>query len=253
MISQRLSTLSGYVEYHMLWLLMILMLPAVAQDVLSYHPLGAWREITSQYGYRDDPFSNGRDPDFHRGVDMAVTVGDSVYAWRTGVVAYTGYDKISGNKIKIEHAEGYLSQYHHLKRIAVKEGQLVEAGQFIGTAGRSGRVTGPHLHFTLVLNQKIIDPTDYLRSARAIDRSPRSSKPIPVTIYKHFVIKSHPVEGEVKINGRSAGRTPLEIKLPYGEHFVEIDAGSGYQPYVERLWIDQHFGYLFTAHLQTKP
>lgn len=184
---------------------------------------------------------------------MAVTVGDSVYAWRTGVVTFTGYDKISGNKIKIEHADSYLSQYHHLKRIAVKEGQVVEAGQFIGTAGRSGRVTGPHLHFTLVLNRKIIDPTDYLRSARAIDRAHRSPRQTPVPIYKHFVIKSHPVEGEVKINGSSAGKTPLEIKLPYGEHFVEINAGPGYEHFVERLWIDQHFGYLFTAQLQVKP
>lgn len=101
--------------------------------------------VTSAFGQRIHPVTRKRS--FHYGVDYRGAIGDPVYAVSTGVVTATGYDKISGNKITIRHPDKTKTVYYHLNKIRVKKGQNITARQRIGDIGRTGRVTGPHLHF----------------------------------------------------------------------------------------------------------
>lgn len=225
----------------------------IAQEAISYHPLGEWRIITSDFGYRDNPFGKSREWEFHKGIDLDVDIGDSVFAWRSGVVSFTGSNKTSGNMIQITHEGGFISKYHHLSSIDVSKGDFIAGGQFIGRAGNTGRVTGPHLHFTLILNNEAIDPEPYLRKVH-LANSPNQHILVekPVTIYKHLSLRTFPVNGEVTIDGEKMGNSPLDTKLSYGEHFIEIDAGDAYEPFVARLWVDQKFNRIYTARLQPK-
>ncbi|NIT53152.1 MAG: peptidoglycan DD-metalloendopeptidase family protein, partial [candidate division Zixibacteria bacterium] len=225
----------------------------LAQDEASYHPLGEWSPVTSQFGYRDDPIYGGRTEAFHKGIDLDCELGDSVYAWREGIVTFTGYNKLSGNMIDISHSNGYVSKYHHLYRIYVEKGETIAAGQVIGKAGRSGKVTGAHLHFTIMKDGKYKNPLPFLKKAQTVPQSVSLVSSPDVQINKFFTIKSIPVSGKVYIDDTYYGTTPLTVELPYGKHTVEIDAGRGYQNYKEEILVDQDFDYLFSARLEIQP
>ncbi len=217
----------------------------------SFHPLGEWRQITSKFGYRKNPFGGGK-RQFHRGIDLAIQVGDSVFAWRTGVVSYTGYNKISGNVVNVLHADGYTSKYHHLLRILVEEGEVVDAGQYIGKAGKSGRVTGPHLHFTLMKEEKFLDPLPFLKKSSRVGPA-QNRKPTNVQrVQKEMLFRSTPFEGDLYINGEFRGKTPQSLKLDYGQHFIEIDGGRGYQSVRERIEVNQHSDRIYAATLSRR-
>jgi hypothetical protein len=68
-----------------------------------------------------------------------------------------------------------------------------------------------------------------------------------------LAIRSFPIDGEVFIDGEHRGRTPIDVKLSYGEHFVEVDTGGKFSRFVGRLWIDQNSGHLYVAKLQAPP
>ena len=101
--------------------------------------------VTSSFGYRRHPVTGKRS--FHSGVDYRGRRGDPVYAVAKGRVVYSGYDKLNGNKVVIKHSDGTKTYYLHLDKRLVKKGNKVIARQQIAKLGRSGRVTGPHLHF----------------------------------------------------------------------------------------------------------
>jgi hypothetical protein len=239
------------------------LLTGIAGEEISYHPLGEWRLVTSSFGYRTHPLSRSRKQDYHKGIDLAARVGDSVYTWRSGIVMYTGYNRLSGNMINLLHAGGYLSKYHHLSQILVKEGDLVNAGQLIGKSGRTGQVSGPHLHFSILKDNEHVDPYPFLKAAQ-----PVTSPIIPAVMaakspdnvadtrkiyhYKEIFISSQPLPGKIYIDEEFYGATPLSIKLPYGEHFVEIDAGVEYDRFIGRLWINEDFNATYTVSLQGK-
>ncbi|WP_373231246.1 M23 family metallopeptidase [Cohnella sp.] len=119
------------------------------------------RQLTSSFGYRRDPIS-GKST-FHEGVDISGEVGDPIYAAGEGRVKEAEFDYTRGNYIIITHRNGLESWYLHLSKIAVKTGQLVERGASIGKLGNSGRSTGPHLHFQVVLSEKPVNPLPYLK------------------------------------------------------------------------------------------
>jgi murein DD-endopeptidase MepM/ murein hydrolase activator NlpD len=112
--------------------------------------------LTSRYGYRRDPFTGKRA--FHRGVDIASTVGAPVYAAQAGRIVYTGLRFGYGKVVIIEHRFGYRTLYGHLDAVEVSRGQRIASGHRIGRVGNSGRSTGPHVHFEIWLNQRTIDP-----------------------------------------------------------------------------------------------
>ena len=107
-------------------------------------PLDAVR-VTSPFSLlRRHPVT--RVPQPHTGVDLAATIGTPVRAIGDGTVIRSTWHDIAGNWLWIDHGDGYVSRYHHLSRRHVLAGDRVRAGQHIGDAGATGRVTGPHLH-----------------------------------------------------------------------------------------------------------
>lgn len=135
------------------------------ENRLSRVPLGkpSVGGISSEYGYRRNPFS-GRSSEFHSGMDFRGQVGDSIKATGCGIVTFAGFKSGYGRCIIIEHEKNLQTLYGHLYRIHVKEGEQVESGQCIGLMGSSGRSTGPHLHYEVIMNGKRINPEKYVNS-----------------------------------------------------------------------------------------
>lgn len=132
---------------------------AQALGNLFQNPAGG--RLTSKMGFRTDPFT-GRWA-YHSGIDIANVTGAPVYAVQYGRVTHAGYKGNFGKTVIIRHPEGYTSLYAHLEKVMVKKAQIVKKGQIIATLGDSGRSTGPHLHFEIHQNNKILDPLKILR------------------------------------------------------------------------------------------
>lgn len=117
--------------------------------------------ITSTFGYRRSPFGWSRE--FHDGLDIAVPYGTPVLATADGVVVTAGWDGGFGRAVEISHGYGYRTLYGHNSRLAVRVGQSVKKGQVIAYSGSSGRSTGPHVHYSVFVNGRVVNPRDYLR------------------------------------------------------------------------------------------
>lgn len=102
----------------------------------------------------------------HSGLDVAIAEGTPVIAPASGVVIETGDFFFNGNTILIDHGQGVVSMYCHLRKVDVVAGQLVARGDKLGEVGMSGRATGPHLHWTVSLNNSSVDPLLFLDAER---------------------------------------------------------------------------------------
>ena len=117
--------------------------------------------IVSSFGdYRI--YNGGMLTSRHTGVDLRRRLGDPVLATAAGRVAAAQPFKIHGNAIVIDHGYGVYSLYAHLAGFLVKPGEWVQQGQEIGLAGFTGRATGPHLHFEIIINGMSVDPIRWL-------------------------------------------------------------------------------------------
>jgi len=106
--------------------------------------------VTSEFGLR-----HGR---AHKGIDVAAPTGTPINSVANGKVAFAGIQNGYGNVIIIRHSESIMTVYAHNERNMVREGDIVKKGQPIATVGRTGRATGPHLHFEYRINGKAINP-----------------------------------------------------------------------------------------------
>lgn len=116
--------------------------------------------LSSRYGKRVDPFTGGIA--FHRGLDFSAHSGTPVYATAAGVVASAGRDGSLGNCVEIDHGNGFLTRYGHLRTFAVKTGARVSRGDILGYVGSTGRSTNPHLHYEVVQNGRSENPGLYI-------------------------------------------------------------------------------------------
>ena len=94
----------------------------------------------------------------HRGVDLALPLGSEIYAADGGTVYFAGWSSGYGNLVKIDHGNGMQTFYAHCSQLLVTQGQKVERGELIARVGSTGRSTGPHLHFEVIINRTVIDP-----------------------------------------------------------------------------------------------
>ena len=114
------------------------------------------------FGWRIHPLYHSRK--FHKGIDLAGNVGDPIYA--TGDATVESIDTRNstrgyGRQILLNHEFGYKTRYAHLNRILVKPGDKIVRGQLIGELGRSGGVTGPHLHYEVIHQGSVVNPINY--------------------------------------------------------------------------------------------
>jgi murein DD-endopeptidase MepM/ murein hydrolase activator NlpD len=113
--------------------------------------------VSSPYGIARS-YNGGPVTSFHRGTDFDVPRRTPVIAAGAGRVAYAGPLAIRGRTVIIDHGAGVFSGYHHLSQPTVVVGQTVAAGDLVGYSGASGLVTGPHLHWEVIVNGVEVDP-----------------------------------------------------------------------------------------------
>ena len=107
-------------------------------------------------------FFNGEERAPHSGLDIPAPVGQKVVAPASGTVVAIGNYFFNGNTVLIDHGQGLISMFCHLSKIDVQKGQKLQQGEVLGLLGKTGRVTGPHLHWGMSLNNARVDPQLFL-------------------------------------------------------------------------------------------
>ena len=137
---------------------------ALAAHIPSIPPMNtdpSTYQLTSPFGYRSDPILGFAK--MHSGIDFACPPGNPVYATGDGTVVTVRHEQGGyGNHVEIDHGFGYMTRYAHLERTDVEEGQKVSRGDCVGLSGRSGRITGPHLHYEVLYRKECVNPALYL-------------------------------------------------------------------------------------------
>lgn len=123
-------------------------------------PSAASTRVTSEFGYRIHPIFGTKK--LHRGMDIGAASGTDVLAAESGVVLTAGYNNSYGYYVTINHGSGYVTLYAHNSKLLVSSGQNVSRGQVIAKCGSTGNSTGPHIHFELQINGKLVNPRNYL-------------------------------------------------------------------------------------------
>lgn len=117
------------------------------------------RKTASGYGTRIDPIYNTTK--FHGGMDFSAAPGTDVYATGNGVVTKMGWETGYGKTIEIDHGFGYKTRYAHLQDFRTRVGKKVLRGEVIGGVGNSGKSTGPHLHYEVLVKGERVNPVNY--------------------------------------------------------------------------------------------
>ncbi len=134
---------------------------SLLSSIPSIAPVDGW--VTSGFGLRTSPFTGDRAA--HAGLDIAAPPGTPVLAPADGVVIFTGFKDGFGNFIMIAHGYGIVSRYGHNHQNMVQPGQKITRGEQIATVGMTGRTTGPHLHYEILLNGRNEDPQKFILKA----------------------------------------------------------------------------------------
>ena len=124
----------------------------------SIRPATGW--ISSRFGYRESPFTGLRE--FHKGLDIANRKGTPIIATGDGTITFAGSKGFLGKVVVINHGHGMITRYGHLQKILVKRKENVKRGDTLGYMGNSGRGTGPHVHYEVLLNGIPVNPKKYI-------------------------------------------------------------------------------------------
>lgn len=117
------------------------------------------KQTASGFGVRIDPIY--QTPKFHGGMDFSANPGTPVYVTGDGTVVSADWETGYGNTIEVDHGYGYHTRYAHLSEMDVRRGQRVQRGEVIGKVGSSGKSTGPHLHYEVVVKGQKVNPVNY--------------------------------------------------------------------------------------------
>lgn len=120
--------------------------------------------ISSGFGLRINPIT--KKVEFHLGIDIANKWGTPIWATADGRVIKAGWCGLMGNCVEIKHNRNYTTYYGHIEKVLVKKGDYVKRGQIIGKMGSTGRSTGPHVHYAIRYNGKLINPYPYMEVSK---------------------------------------------------------------------------------------
>lgn len=132
--------------------------PKIVSEIRFQMPVNG--RISSDFGTRFHPID--KRAKFHGGIDIAVPSGTKVAASADGIVKFAGWKGGYGNTVIISHADGSETLYGHNSRLLVAEGQKVNGGDPVSLSGSTGKSTGPHLHFEIRRDGKLVNPTEFL-------------------------------------------------------------------------------------------
>jgi murein DD-endopeptidase MepM/ murein hydrolase activator NlpD len=124
----------------------------------SIWPIHGW--LSAGFGMRPDPFTGERD--FHPGLDISADKGTPIYSTADGTVQLAAPSGDYGNLVIVNHGYGLTTRYGHLSKFAVWAGKEVIRGEVLGYVGATGRATGPHLHYEILANGKLMNPLQLL-------------------------------------------------------------------------------------------
>jgi len=116
--------------------------------------------VNSEFGMRQSPWT--KEPEFHAGMDIGANRGTAVQAPASGTVVFAGTAPEYGNTVIVDHGQDIKSRYGHLAQINVKAGQKVERGTLLAYTGNTGRSSGPHLHYEILVKGHAVNPRAYL-------------------------------------------------------------------------------------------
>ena len=137
---------------------------ALSDATPNMWPADGW--LSASYGYREDPFTGERD--YHPAIDISTRSGQPVYATATGRVTEASRNGDYGKLIQIAHGFGLVTRYGHLADYAVEVGDTVERGEIIGYVGSTGRATGAHVHYEVLVNGRTLNPLRLLPDTDAV-------------------------------------------------------------------------------------
>ena len=137
----------------------------VLRSIPLFAPLDHY-SLMSGFGVRQDPFTG--QAAMHYGLDMSAPIRTPVLATAGGTVVVAGWKSRYGRMVEIDHGNGLRTRYGHLYKINVKRGQKVEFREPIGLLGSSGRSTGPHVHYEVLVNGEPTDPNKFLRAGKDV-------------------------------------------------------------------------------------
>ena len=137
---------------------------ALSDATPNMWPADGW--LSASYGYREDPFTGERD--YHPAIDISTRRGQPVYATATGRVTEARRNGDYGKLIQIAHGFGLVTRYGHLADYAVETGDTVERGDIIGYVGSTGRATGSHVHYEVLVNGRTLNPLRLLPDTDAV-------------------------------------------------------------------------------------
>ncbi len=123
----------------------------------AIRPMKGW--VTSRFGYRTSPFTGRRE--FHKGLDIAAREGTPILASADGIITFAGNKGLLGQMLIIDHGHGIITRYGHVREMLMKPGDRVKRGDTIALVGNTGRSTGPHLHYEVLLNGVPVNPEKY--------------------------------------------------------------------------------------------
>ena len=138
-------------------------------NALNSFPVGKPAEnyyLSSRFGRRVDPLKKTWAN--HPGLDLAGWPGTAIYATAPGKVVHAGWYGPYGNMVEVDHGNGFRTRYGHMRKLRVKKNDEVTLGQRVGDMGKTGRVTGTHLHYEVWFDGSVRDPMPYLKAANDV-------------------------------------------------------------------------------------
>ncbi len=141
----------------------------IATKVLDSFPVGKPAEkyyVSSRFGRRRDPLKKTWAN--HPGLDLAGWPGTAIYATAPGEVVHAGWYGPYGKMVEIDHGNGFKTRYGHMRKLRVKKGEIISTGTRVGDMGKTGRVTGTHLHYEIWFEDSVRDPMPFLKAANNV-------------------------------------------------------------------------------------